>query len=227
MTRSETILGLVWIPVHAALLPWLLVLAFQHMLGRSGAAVSDPTLNLSYYAVSFIFVFIFFFRYLKTALKDLIDNILPSLQAIVFAYLFNALMLYLLSLLLGAVSADALSPNTREIIGQTKLNAGTIVVVAVLLAPVVEETLFRGALFGALRTKSRVLAYIVSVLLFAAYHLWRYFLGGFDWTLLLYLLQYVPAGLALAWCYEKSGSLWAPILLHAAINFVSVRILIG
>ena len=36
--------------------------------------------------------------------------------------------------------------------------------------------------------------------------------------LFLSFLQYVPAGLCLAWSYEKADSIWAPILIHIAVN---------
>ena len=102
-----------------------------------------------------------------------------------------------------------------------------IIVAAVLLAPIVEETLFRGALFGTLRGRNRLLAYAVSALAFAVYHMWQYFIAGFEWQMLLFLLQYIPPSIALCWCYEKSGSIWAPITLHALVNFMSIQMLIG
>ena len=36
-------------------------------------------------------------------------------------------------------------------------------------------------------------------------------------------LQYLPAGLCLAWCYVKSGSICGPILMHALINLYSIN----
>lgn len=227
MQKSERIIGNIYIPIHIFLLPWLLVYFYTNVLRNMDVMLSSPSLNLIYYVISFVFVLIFLFRFLKKSFSDLADNLLKSLQAIVLAYLFNYLASYLLSLLMPLVLQDGANPNTQAIINQTKLNANTIIVVSVLLAPIVEETLFRGALYGTIRSKSNVLAYIVSALLFSFYHLWQYFLGGFDWSLLLYLLQYIPASLALCWCYERSGSIWAPIALHAAINFIQIKILIG
>ena len=80
------------------------------------------------------------------------------------------------------------------------------------------------ALFGAIRTKSRIAAYIVTALLFAVYHLWPYFIAEFAWMDLLYLLQYIPIGLILAWSYERSGTIWTSILVHALINYVAVSV---
>ena len=227
MQRSERIIGNIYIPIHIFLLPWLLTFLYTNVLQNMDSVFEGANLNLIYYSISFLFVLVFLFRYLKKSFSDLIDRLMPSLQAIVLAYFINYVAVYLISLFLDYVLDGVLNPNTQEIVSQTKLNANVMIVVAVLLAPVVEEALFRGALFGTIRGKSRVLAYIVSTLAFAVYHLWQYFTGGFEWSTLLYLLQYIPPSIALCWCYERSGSIWAPIVLHALVNFISIQILIG
>jgi membrane protease YdiL (CAAX protease family) len=94
-------------------------------------------------------------------------------------------------------------------------------VTTVLLAPVVEETMFRGALFGSIRLRSRAVAYIVSALAFAAYHLWPFLFTDMWRVNALYALQYIPASVILAWCYERGNSIWAPITLHALINLLA------
>ena len=42
--------------------------------------------------------------------------------------------------------------------------------------------------------------------------------------LLLFLnfLQYLPAGIALCWAYEQADSIFAPILIHTAINLLAM-----
>jgi len=37
-------------------------------------------------------------------------------------------------------------------------------------------------------------------------------------TIILCFLQYLPAGFALAWCYRRSGSIFASILVHMTVN---------
>lgn len=78
---------------------------------------------------------------------------------------------------------------------------------AVVVAPVVEEILFRGLLHNALRARLGPGAIVVSSGLFAAIHL--------------YVINFLPVfalGLLLAWLYERRGSLWAPIVAHAFAN---------
>jgi len=91
-----------------------------------------------------------------------------------------------------------------------------------VLLPVIEELLYRGLIFHGLHSKSRMAAYAVSTLAFAAIHVVSY-VGTLDWGLLgLSFVQYLPAGLSLAWAYEKSDTIWAPILMHITINQISI-----
>ena len=43
--------------------------------------------------------------------------------------------------------------------------------------------------------------------------------------ILLAAVAYLPAGIALGWTYEKSNTIWAPILLHMAINGISFGVM--
>ena len=81
--------------------------------------------------------------------------------------------------------------------------------------------LFRGLVFGNLKSKSRVVAYLVSCLLFALMHVWQFAVVQQDMTYFLLMVQYLVPGAVLAWAYESSGTLWASIGLHAAANALS------
>lgn len=92
---------------------------------------------------------------------------------------------------------------------------------ATFLAPIVEELLFRAGVFGLIRRRNRVLAYAVSMLLFALYHIWGYIAA--DPVYLIYLLQYLPAAWALCYCYERTNSVWGCIFLHMLVNGVAMN----
>jgi membrane protease YdiL (CAAX protease family) len=83
-----------------------------------------------------------------------------------------------------------------------------VIAIAVVAAPVTEELVFRGCLYGVLRqVGGRAVAIIVTSVLFALIHAH---------------LASMPGLLMLAVClsliYEFTGSLWAPIALHALFN---------
>ncbi len=82
------------------------------------------------------------------------------------------------------------------------------VIATCLLAPVLEEMLFRGIILRSfLHQYSRWIAIVGSAALFGAAHLNIYqFAVG------------LGAGLLLGWLYERTQSLWPCILLHGAYN---------
>lgn len=90
----------------------------------------------------------------------------------------------------------------------------TLIAAVVLLAPLAEELLFRGLLFGGLTRALGVWpAAILSALVFGSAHL--------DWSLLLGLAL---AGLALNGLYWQHRSLWVSTAAHATLNLVSVTL---
>ena len=99
-----------------------------------------------------------------------------------------------------------------------------MIAVAVFMAPLVEECLFRGVLFGAIRPRSRFWAYAVSIAAFALYHVWQYAFMYQDARLLLSALRYVPVSAALAFCYEQTRSIWPPVFFHMFINAMSLTL---
>lgn len=94
--------------------------------------------------------------------------------------------------------------------------------IVIFLAPFVEEVLFRGLVFGGLRGKSVLLAYAVSCALFALVHVWQFVVQSRDLTYFLLMVQYLVPGVVLAWVYDRSGTLWTAIGLHAVTNALSV-----
>ena len=94
--------------------------------------------------------------------------------------------------------------------------------IVVFLAPFVEETLFRGLVFGGLKERSRLLAYAISCALFALVHVWQFAVESRDPAYLLVMVRYLAPGVVLAWAYEHTGTLWASFGVHAAANALSV-----
>ncbi len=224
MTKREQVIGLIYLPIHMFALPFLVSFVNYYMLSAVNITLSDAMVTFVYYAFSFLFVLVFLHRYLKSTFSDLCDNFLRSIWTVVLGVVFYYALLYAVSIVLMSLAPDLTNPNTEIIQSETKRSANVIIAFTVLLAPVVEETLFRGVLFGSLRKKNRLAAYLISAVLFSAYHLWGYFLTRYDWTLLLSLLQYLPGAIVLAWSYERSGTLWTAIFLHSVINLLSMYV---
>jgi membrane protease YdiL (CAAX protease family) len=89
-----------------------------------------------------------------------------------------------------------------------------MVVMAVIVAPVCEEVVFRGYLYPVLKKFSGMwIGLLVSALIFSAAH------GSFVALLPLFIF-----GVVLAFLYEWTGSIWAPIAAHLLFNGATVGI---
>lgn len=91
-----------------------------------------------------------------------------------------------------------------------------VVILATIVAPLCEEFVFRGYLYGVTKRFScRYFAAISSSMIFALVHmnLWS-------------LPALFALGLAFAIIYEMSGSLWANILAHAGFNSIQIFLML-
>lgn len=226
MSKPQRIAGYIYLPLHILILPILLAMLGTYLPG----GMSLVTLNVVYYAFGFSYCLIFMWGYLRLSYDLLMDNLGRNIMAILQGYLLSMLLSYLfnylISTLLVAVFGDeAANPNNELVTSLANVNPRAIMGLAVFAAPVVEEILFRGVIFGSIRSRNRFLAFAVSILAFGLYHVWQLALVEMDWRLLIYVLQYVPLGYAFGWVYEKTGNIWAPIFLHMLNNGLAMLVL--
>jgi tetratricopeptide (TPR) repeat protein len=81
----------------------------------------------------------------------------------------------------------------------------------IFIAPVAEEVLFRGLLFGALEKRCGKWTILWTALVFAIFHL--------D---LFYFLPLLSLGILLGWLRRKSGSVWVSAVLHGLNNLIAL-----
>jgi membrane protease YdiL (CAAX protease family)/uncharacterized RDD family membrane protein YckC len=87
-----------------------------------------------------------------------------------------------------------------------------------VIAPLVEEIVFRGMVFGWLRGRTPIAwAVVISAALFSLEHI-----GFLQLTL---FLPIFAAGLVLATLYHHAGSLWPSMLVHGTFNLVATLVL--
>jgi uncharacterized protein len=128
----------------------------------------------------------------------------------------GALLLFMLSLanglilrLLGVESPQA--EAMRFIRDLPRPQFILVLLAAAVAAPVSEELFFRGYVFRAyLQEKGPAVAFLGSAVIFAALH---------GQVILLFAIA--SMGLVLAWLYQRSGTIVAPILAHAINNGVA------
>ena len=206
----------------------LFVLAFPPIMGliqRSfDGELPVAEANVIYYLLSATVVFLVFWSYLKSSFSLLLDRLPENLFALITG-LIGALALHFLVMRLPYPVEN---PNFTSYPEQYLLSPGATVVILVVLMPVVEEVLFRGLLFGSVRPYSKPLAWVLSVAAYCLYCVWQFVFsyGQTDLRYLLLGLQYLPMALALTWCYDRGGSIWSAVVLHAAINGFSLSMML-
>jgi len=181
-------------------------------------------LNLVYFCISAVVVLLIFGSYLRAHFDNFLNRVGYCLITILMALGLDYVLSYgvsFIAMLLPMLGQE--NPNDQAVMDLAAQTGGAIKAMAIFLAPIVEEVLFRGVIFGSLRSRSRVWAYVLSIAIFALLHVWQYALAAADWTVLLYVLQYIPVSFALCWCYERSGSIWCPIAFHMFINAMSFK----
>ncbi len=224
MMPMERALGVIYLPVHIFILP-ILVGIFSAVSGGSGMTEdAEVVSNVVYYGISLFFVLVVEWRYLRESFGTFVQGFWKCMLAIIIACGMTMGLNFIGGMIVFIVSGDGVNPNSETVNALAGYDYGKMFAVGVFMAPIVEETLFRGVLFGALRRHSRIFAYAASIALFALYHLWQYMLLGWDWSLAIYALEYIPASLALAWAYEFTGSIWTPIFFHMLTNAAMMAI---
>ena len=226
MTRGELIAAAIYLPVHvvgipfgiswlAEALPWLYTL-------------SNTQLNVICYGLGLAFVLIGLRGWLRRSFDAALDAKGRFLLGIVGGYAVNIALSFVISALILLLGIElGSSPNNEAVLAESGTQLGGFAVVSVVMAHLVEEALLRGVLLCCFRPRSGVLAYAVSALAFALYHVWQYIYVSGDFSLLVYCLSYLPASFALAWAYERGGGIWSSIALHAVMNALSVYVLSG
>lgn len=218
MTRAEIILGLSYIGIQILLLPSILLFG-NHFFGNP---LTEAQLNFLFFAIDFICIVAIFRKFLKNCAICALEHPWRLLRYAGCGLLLYWLGNFLVSFIILNVYPDFSNVNDQSILELTRENYTLMAIGTVFLVPVVEETLYRGVIFGTLYRFHPFVGYLVSTLIFSALHIINYINSFSPLLLFLCFLQYIPAGLCLAWAYVKADSIWAPILIHITINQLGV-----
>lgn len=218
MSLMEQMIGWIYLPVHS------IGLHFFASFIVSLTGYDNSQYNLFCYTVGFVVLSLAMSSYLRNSLDVFLDNIWLSLRSVGTNLILYYVAQYAITLFLLMAISQTVNPNTETVDEAIQVNSKIMLFLAAVLAPFVEEILFRGVVFGNIAKKNRTAAYIISTVLFAAYHLWIYVLYGESiLIILIYSVQYVPASVLFARTYEQSGNIYAPMLMHMIINIIAVN----
>ena len=121
-----------------------------------------------------------------------------------------------------AFSAIVVQPDQEDIAGELGVDdpnlivAISAVVLIALVAPFAEELFFRGMVFGGLRSRLSLWpAAVISGIVFGLPHVFTGPVAS---------ITLAGLGVALAWLYERTGSLWPCILIHVINNSLALAV---
>lgn len=222
LSSGELVGGTIFFVVYLLVLPFATEPLFRLISILLDVNIGKGLQNTIYYYVIFALTVIIFHGLLARTSRNLMDNLGTAVKTLgaglIALYGLNELVYRLTHMLIGTQT----NLNDMTINAQIDTAPRSTLVIVILLAPFVEEVLFRGLVFGGLRSHSRTVAYLVSCLLFAFLHVWQYAWGSHDVAYFWLMVQYLVPGMVLAWAYDHSGTLWASVGLHAAANALSV-----
>ena len=134
-----------------------------------------------------------------------------AVRAVIFLYSLAATGI---ASLYGAKPPAELTNQVSDLFGPGIKGFLLAVIVAVIIGPLVEEIFFRGFIYPAFKRRLGVWpAIITSSVIFGVFHV-------NPWLMFPTALM----GVAMAWLYERNGSLAAPVFFHGLNNLVSVVI---
>ena len=218
LNRGEIWLGWIYWAVQLLVLPTVI----DTVLPLLGLDLSVIQFNFIFFALNFLFLTVIFHRFLGEHTKLALKQPFRVLRYAFGGYVF----FWISTTVIGIVTAHFVpsfsNVNDAAIMQMAASDYTLTAIGTVLLAPVAEELMYRGLLFGSLHHRSPAGAFILSTIVFAAIHVVGYIGLYRPLILVLCFLQYIPAGLCLGWAYTRSGNIWAPILAHIAINQTSI-----
>lgn len=137
--------------------------------------------------------------------------------SLVYLFLLMAFLVQFLAVAL--VTLVGQNRNEQGLVAmQAENNPALYLLFAVLLGPIREELIFRFGMFRCINLWSRWGAHTVSALLFGLMHVWEYVVFDQEWGQLIIALPYCLFGVLCSLLYEKTSSIFYPILLHVLMN---------
>jgi membrane protease YdiL (CAAX protease family) len=122
------------------------------------------------------------------------------------------------------VVAALLAPEQEDVTRELGVDEGAFAAIAagvliIGVAPFTEEVFFRGFMFAGMR---RALPFVFAALIPSVIWGLFHYTGPGSWGVVVQLSIF---GLWLSWLYERTGSIWPPIAVHAVNNAVAFAIL--
>ncbi len=218
LTQKELLGGWAYLAFEVLLLPSLLALLNRHLVHP----MTNTEMNFAYFGLNFLSSLWIFRDFLGRNAAQMQKHPIYFFQAVILGLAAYYACAYAVNHIVLLISDSFVNANDASISAMFGSGRFLMTIGTVVLVPLAEECLFRGLIFRTIYPSSRWAAYLVSIVVFAAVHIVGFLSVYSPLELLLSFLQYLPAGLCLAWAYTKADTIFAPILIHTIINAMAI-----
>lgn len=233
---NNSIAALVYQVVGYYSIPFLLLLLLQG--GREGIQQVAAAVELAYHAFNFFVAFFIFREYLTDTWSDFRYGYRKLMKTVSLSTGLIVLLAIVLHAMYGfsTGTASLIAYGTLPLteVDLFTLPCDTVLTYPLLgticmgiLAPVAISCLYYGAVFAPICYTRPVLAYLVMALFLAfprycnAATFWD---PATEWTL--YFTQ-LPIHMIACWSYQKTDSIWAPVMTLTIVNGFACLLLLG
>ncbi|XMB87357.1 type II CAAX endopeptidase family protein [Mycoplasmatota bacterium WC44] len=197
----------------------LLPLAFINLFNMLN--IDQSLLNVFVNTSTYVFIFISIIFIINKSL--LIEGkIFLSSKKNILNSLFTALALlvsyFIIAYLFSVIGVKGTSNNQSSLDEIFKIAPTAFIITTVILAPFVEEIVYRKVLFSVFKARlNKIFGILISSFFFGFIHVTS---GDF-----VYLPMYFSLGIILAYSYSKTNNIFVAILGHSIYNLVTILLM--
>lgn len=182
-----------------------------------GKDIDEATYNLVFSVVFAIILFIIYRNDLQRDFKDFVQHNESYIKKNIKYWFIGLFIMVVSNGIINSISPDQIAGNEAAIRELIRKSPVIMMVSTIILAPFVEELLFRKTLYDLI--KNKWILVLASTLLFGSAHVFTSYEKPMD---LLYAIPYGALGGAFAYMYYKSKNIFTSMIIHAIHNAILV-----
>lgn len=183
-------------------------------------------IDLLVYVFLFSLFFIIGWKFYKNEMEDFRENYSAYLKHVYYGVFALIVTNVLISRLILMFFPDVIADNQANNDAYMSMNQIGYLLSASLFAPFLEETVFRGCIFGKIREKHGfMISAVVSACLFGFLHIVASLVQG-NWLNCIYFIVYAMCGFVLCIPYEDTGNFFTSVLTHMSYNLLGIVVTI-
>lgn len=204
------------------LLPTLIKSVISYLANEALSEEVSVILSIIIEILTLAVILLLFNKRIKENYIDLKKNHKKYFSKYFKFYLIGLAIMYISNAILIFVFNGGLAGNEESIRSILLVHPIYVYISAVLIAPSVEELVFRGAIKNII--PNSILYILCSGLIFGGMHLVGNITSIID---LLYIIPYSSLGIAFAYIYTKTDNIFVTMMLHTMHNGILISIQIA